>query len=233
MLMTNPLYFRPPTAERSEQYVAAGWWRTESFVDDLRRAAAEVPDQVALIGWRHREARLTRITFSDLAIQVEQLARGLAGMGILTGTAVAFQLPNWWETNALTLACTRIGAIAVPVPMWFGARDLERMLAATGAAACVVTELWDGVDGASDKLALKHDDVCGVALQGSIKILQCLNLGDDANIIFESEDLSHTNAIDRLRVGEDNPYCGWDRIFFWRVLVIWGIKVHYCHDSSL
>jgi cyclohexanecarboxylate-CoA ligase len=146
MLMTNPLHFHPPTAERSEQYVAAGLWRTESFVDDLRRAAAEVPDRVALVGWRHRQARLTRITFGDLAIQVDRLACGLAGMGIATGTAVAFQLPNWWETSALTLACTRIGAIAVPVPMWFGARDLERMLAATGAAACVVTDLWDGVD---------------------------------------------------------------------------------------
>ena len=146
MLMTNPLHFRPPTAEQSEQYLAAGWWRTESFVDDLRRAAAEVPDRVALVGWRQRQARLTRITFGDLAFQVNQLAAGLVGMGIARGTAVAFQLPNWWETSALTLACARIGAIAVPVPMWFGARDLERMLAATGAAACVVTERWDGVD---------------------------------------------------------------------------------------
>jgi cyclohexanecarboxylate-CoA ligase len=146
MLMTNPLHFHPPTAEQSEHYVAAGWWRTESFVDDLRRAAAEVPDRVALVGWRQRQARLTRITFANLAIQVDRLASGLVGMGITTGTAVAFQLPNWWETSALTLACARIGAIAVPVPMWFGARDLERMLAATGAAACVVTKLWDGVD---------------------------------------------------------------------------------------
>ena len=146
MLMTNPLHFHPPTAEQSEQYVAAGWWRTESFVDDLRRAAAEVPDRVALVGWRHRQARLTRITFGDLAFHIEQLAAGLVGMGIARGTAVAFQLPNWWETSALTLACARIGAIAVPVPMWFGARDLERMLAATGAAACVVTDRWDGID---------------------------------------------------------------------------------------
>ena len=147
MLMTNPLHFHPPTAEQSEQYVAAGWWRTESFVDDLRRAAAEVPDRVALVGWRHRQARLTRITCRQLGIpQSTSSPPGLVGMGIATGTAVAFQLPNWWETSALTLACARIGAIAVPVPMWFGARDLERMLAATGAAACVVTELWDGID---------------------------------------------------------------------------------------
>jgi cyclohexanecarboxylate-CoA ligase len=145
-MMKNPLQSCPPLAERSEQYVAAGWWRTESFVDDLRRAADEVPDKVALIGWRHCEARFTRVTFGDLAIQVDQLAAGLAGMGITPGTAVAFQLPNWWETSALTLACARIGAIAVPVPMWFGARDLELMLAATGAAACVVTERWEDID---------------------------------------------------------------------------------------
>jgi cyclohexanecarboxylate-CoA ligase len=144
--MHNPLRSCPPLAEQIEEYVAAGWWRTESFVDDLRRAAAEVPNKVALIGWRHRQQRLTRITFGELAFQVDQLASGLAGMGITTGTAVAFQLPNWWETSALTLACARIGAIAVPVPMWFGARDLERMLAATGAAVCVVTESWDGID---------------------------------------------------------------------------------------
>jgi cyclohexanecarboxylate-CoA ligase len=144
--MQNPLQSSPPLTEQTERYVAAGWWRTESFVDDLRRAASEAPDKVALIGWRHRQLCLTQITFGDLAIHVDQLASGLAGMGISTGTAVAFQLPNWWETSALTLACARIGAIAVPVAMWFGARDLERMLLATGAAACVVTEHWDGVD---------------------------------------------------------------------------------------
>ncbi len=144
--MQIPLRSCPPLAEQTERYVTAGWWRTESFVDDLRRAAAEVPDKVALIGWRHRQRRLTRITFGDLAIQVDHHASGLVGMGITTGTAVAFQLPNWWETSALTLACARIGAIAVSVPMWFGARDLERMLAATGAVACVVAERWDGTD---------------------------------------------------------------------------------------
>jgi cyclohexanecarboxylate-CoA ligase len=144
--MHNPLRSCPPLTEQTEQYLAAGWWRTESFVDDLHRAAAEAPDKVALIGWRHRQGCLTQITFGDLAIQVDQLASGLAGMGITMGSAVAFQLPNWWETSALTLACARIGAIAVPVPMWFGARDLERMLAATGAAACVVTELFNGID---------------------------------------------------------------------------------------
>ena len=136
----------PPLAEQTEQYVAAGWWRAESFVDDLRRAATEVPHKVALIGWRHRQARLTQLTFGELASQVDRLASGLARMGITEGTAVAFQLPNWWETSALTLACARIGAVAVSVPMWFGARDLERIIAATGAAACVVTELWDDID---------------------------------------------------------------------------------------
>jgi hypothetical protein len=69
-------------------------------------------------------------------------------------------------------------------------------------------QVGDGVDGAGDQLAFEDDDICGVALQGALQIGEGLGLGDHADIVFESEDLLHSDAIDGLRVGKDHPDSG-------------------------
>lgn len=114
-------------------------------MDDLCRAAAEAPDKVALIGWREHQHTLTRITFGDLSTRVDRLAAGLVKMGIRTADRVASYLPNCWESVALTLACARIGAVAVPVMLYFAPRDLERILAATSSVLCVAMPA-NGID---------------------------------------------------------------------------------------
>ncbi|GAA3062631.1 hypothetical protein GCM10020000_52460 [Streptomyces olivoverticillatus] len=57
---------------------------------------------------------------------------------------MAYQLPGWWETAALTLACWRVGALAVPVLPAVRAHGLERILRGTQARVCVVPDEWEG-----------------------------------------------------------------------------------------
>ncbi|MCW2876574.1 MAG: putative + SALICYL-S-ArCP [Sphaerisporangium sp.] len=131
------------TTTRAERYYAEGWWRRDSFVDDLRAVASATPGRTAFVNWRREEGREVIVTFGELATYVDRLSAGLRGFGVCPGDAVAFQLPNWWETAALTLACLHAGAVAVPMMMTLGPREMERILSGTDARVCVVVDHWD------------------------------------------------------------------------------------------
>ncbi|MFE0512107.1 AMP-binding protein [Streptomyces sp. NPDC058964] len=132
--------------EVADGWRAAGLWRAEGFVHDVLRTAAEHPDRPAFVGHRaHRpEGRRTvTVSYAELALHMDRFAAALRSLGVAEGDPVALQLPNWWETAALVLACWRIGAVVVPVLPGVRAPDLERILAATQARVCVVPDHWE------------------------------------------------------------------------------------------
>ncbi|WP_051467013.1 AMP-binding protein [Actinomadura oligospora] len=134
---------RPPTP-RAAKYHADGWWRTETFVDDLRAVASSDPGRTVFVNWRRDLGREVVVSYGELAEHVGRLSAGLRGLGLARGDAVAFQFPNWWEAAALLLACMDAGLVAVPVLMTMGGREVERVLTGTGAKACVVVDSWEG-----------------------------------------------------------------------------------------
>ncbi|WP_051807041.1 AMP-binding protein [Streptomyces sp. NRRL F-2664] len=142
----RPLDVAPP-AEVAQRFRAAGWWRAETFLDDLHRTAARAPQRPAIVSERaHRPAGSPPITvtYAQLAAYVDRFAAALSSLGVVPGDPVAFQLPNRWETAALTLACLRAGAVAVPVLPTVRAHGLHRILDATRARVCVVPDAWEG-----------------------------------------------------------------------------------------
>lgn len=70
---------------------------------------------------------------------------------------VAYQLPDWWETAALTLACMRLGKVAVPLLVTLREQQLRQALLLTGAQVCVVPQEWDGYPLARVLAALAAD----------------------------------------------------------------------------
>jgi cyclohexanecarboxylate-CoA ligase len=132
-----------PPPSRTGDYYAEGRWRRQSFVDDLRTAASTMPDRTAFITWRRDLRREVVLTFGELAACVARLSAGLRDLGLCPGDVVAYQLPNWWETAALGLACLDAGLIAVPMMVTLGAREVERILSGTEANACVVVDRWE------------------------------------------------------------------------------------------
>ncbi|MFC5187945.1 AMP-binding protein [Actinomadura harenae] len=134
-----------PAASRAADYHAHGWWRTETFVDDLRAVAAADPARTVFVNWRRNLGHEVIVTYGELAEAVTRLSTGLRGLGLRRGDAVGFQFPNWWEAAALLLACMDAGLVAVPILMTLGGREVERILAGTGASACVVIDEWDAL----------------------------------------------------------------------------------------
>jgi len=87
-----------------------------------------------------------RLTFGEWATLSGQLATSLAERGVRSGDAVAFQLPNWWETCVLFTAIARLGAIANPLLPMLRERDLLFMLRQSGARHLFIPHRYRGTD---------------------------------------------------------------------------------------
>src|SRR5262249_36608527 len=94
---------------RAEEYIRDGLWSDQTIWNAFVCTAARHPGRTALV-----EGDI-RLAFSDLAERADALASGMSGLGITPGDAIAFQLPNWWETIVVLLAAARMGAVGVPV----------------------------------------------------------------------------------------------------------------------
>jgi acetyl-CoA synthetase len=85
------------------------------------------PDRVAIIG--ETEAGTTRqLTYVELEDTVERTAAGLRAIGVGRGVAVGLYLPLVIENAVALLACTKLGAVAVPLFSGFGAEAIRQRL---------------------------------------------------------------------------------------------------------
>lgn len=106
-------------------------------LDDLFRDAVEAaPDRDFLV-FPEDHARFTYETFDA---QVDSIAAGLLDAGIERGDRVAVVLPNSPEFLELILACSRIGAVAVPVNTRLSPREFGNVLADADPGTLVVDE---------------------------------------------------------------------------------------------
>ena len=76
--------------------------------------------------------------------EVYGLSLGLAGWlrsrGLGPGDAIAYQVPNWMEAAASLGAISALGAIAVPIVHYYGAREIEYILSRTHVRAVILAE---------------------------------------------------------------------------------------------
>jgi acetyl-CoA synthetase len=86
------------------------------------------PERVALIGETEAGA-VRQLTYAQLEDAVEQTAAGLRAIGVERGVAVGLYLPLVIENAVALLACTKLGAVAVPLFSGFGAEAIRQRLA--------------------------------------------------------------------------------------------------------
>jgi cyclohexanecarboxylate-CoA ligase len=132
--------------ELARHYRNNGWWRDTTFLDDLADSVRTRPDEPVFVTARTVDGTVGSVSYRELDQQVRRMAGGLADLGVATGDVVAFQLPDWWETAALLLACLHLGAVAQPIVPQLRSRELERVLARTGARVCVTVDAWAGYE---------------------------------------------------------------------------------------
>lgn len=132
----------------TSRYRENGWWRDQTFLDDLRRSAAAQPDKPAIIGVRTDSAggeQTRMVSYAELAATTGAFASALTELGVERGDVVAVQLPNGWEIAALGLACAQVGArvcLLMPIYRRF---ELEHILRRTGARVCITVPESGGV----------------------------------------------------------------------------------------
>jgi acetyl-CoA synthetase len=116
------------------------------------RWAAESPDRVAVIAGT-LDGDAPELTFGELAARSSALANALEGFGIERGDRVALLLPQGFETVIAHVAIYKLGAIAVPLALLFGAEALEYRLQTAGVRALVTNAAGSArVAGIRDRL---------------------------------------------------------------------------------
>jgi cyclohexanecarboxylate-CoA ligase len=130
--------------ELARRYRDNGWWRDTTFLDDLAESVRSRPDSPVLINGRTVDDTVRVVSYREFDQLVRRIAGGLDDLDVRAGDVVAFQLPDWWETAALLLACLRAGVVAQPIVPQLRAREIERALARTGARVCVTVDSWAG-----------------------------------------------------------------------------------------
>ncbi|MGV9268683.1 AMP-binding protein [Kitasatospora sp. NPDC003701] len=146
-----------PARDSAAEYLRRGWWREETFLDDLRRQARLRPHKLAVAGRRIGEARTDTLDYSELATLTERFALALVELGVQRGEFVAVQLPNRWETVPLLFACIRVGAVICPIDPVCQEDELRHRLELTGARVCITVPEWNGYPLAAHLTALKAE----------------------------------------------------------------------------
>ena len=123
-----------------------GHWPDRLLLNDLDRWAEEAPGRIATVDHNAITGVTTTLTYAELQDRVDRIANGMIRLGIRKGDVVSVQLPNWWQFQALHLACLRIGAVTNPIMPIFRARELRFMLRHAGSKLMVVPKEFRGFD---------------------------------------------------------------------------------------
>src|SRR6266853_525462 len=97
------------------------------------------PNGVALIG-ENEAGPVRQLTYAQLQDAVEQTAAGLRAIGVERGVAVGLYLPLVIENAVALLACTKLGAVAVPLFSGFGAEAIRQRLSDAQARVLITAD---------------------------------------------------------------------------------------------
>jgi fatty-acyl-CoA synthase len=148
--------------------------REETIPEVFFKTAKQFPNHDALVV-RHQNVRLT---FAQLAVEVERVARGLTGLGLRPQDRIGVWSTNCIEWVLLHLACARIGAVLVNVNPAYRAYELAFVLRKSGMKVLFLLEK----DSRSNYSAILQE-----AMRGQILPLQ--------NVVYFGTD-SWTNMLD-------------------------------------
>ena len=208
----------------------------ETIPQNLARTVAQHADRDALVSVEQG----LRFTYAQFADEVDQVARGLMGIGVAKGDRVGIWSPNYAEWVLVQYATARIGAILVTINPAYRSSELEYVLNQSGISVLVavesfstsdyrsmIEEVWGRVP--TNRVIYIHtsdwDDLLEVSAEVSMKQLDQrtaeLVAGDGINIQYTSgttgfpkgATLSHHNILNNgYFIGEACKYTEADRV---------------------
>jgi acetyl-CoA synthetase len=103
------------------------------------RWAERTPDAPAVI-WESEEGAVRRVTYRELREAADALANGLAALGVGRGDAVGIFLPMTPEAVISVMACSKLGAVWLPIFSGFGADAVALRLADAEAKVLITAD---------------------------------------------------------------------------------------------
>ncbi|HZN10996.1 MAG TPA: AMP-binding protein, partial [Blastocatellia bacterium] len=102
---------------------------------NITRSCLRHPAGTPAVIWEGEEGETRRLSYGELAAEVERCAAGMRACGLGGGDAVGIHLPMMPETVVALLAIGRVGAIAVPLFSGYGPAAVGSRLRDVGAKA--------------------------------------------------------------------------------------------------
>lgn len=118
--------------EKRRRYRAEGWWGDATLADLFAANVAQHPDRMALIDAPNRGefsfGEPARLTYADMAAQVDRMAAALLRAGLTKDDVLMVQLPNISEFVILYFAAASLGVIVSPVAVQYRRHELTAMM---------------------------------------------------------------------------------------------------------
>lgn len=155
--------------EKHERFTREGYWVDRTLLKYVQEAETADPERLALVDERGR------YTYRELVATADDLARGLADLGIGPGDVIAHQIPNRNEGVLLHLAALRLGAVLNPIVSIYRESEVGYMLEKLGTTAYVAPTSFRGfehgemaVDLARNRPDLEHVVTIGGDLDADV-----------------------------------------------------------------
>ncbi len=105
------------------------------------RWAVATPEAPAVV-WEGEDGQVRTWSYADLRLETDRLARALLRLGVQAGEAVGIFLPMLPETVAAVMACSKIGAVWVPIFSGFGPDAIAVRLADAGVKVILTADAF-------------------------------------------------------------------------------------------
>lgn len=113
--------------------------------DLLVRSADRWPNSAAVIDESELGAGKVH-TYSELLTNANEIAGGLAELGIRRGDAIALFLPNCQQWPTIFFAAAKLGVLVVPLNTRYRANEIYHLLRTSKARALITAPLFEGID---------------------------------------------------------------------------------------
>lgn len=159
-----------------QQEAAAGRWPNRVLLDYFDVTVRDHPWDLALVAYRMEDGTRSDFSYAELDELVDLISANLSRLGVSRGDTVSYQLPNWWESVAIHLACLRVGAVSNPLMPIFRERELQFMLNNAESKVLIVPKSFRKFD---------HEGLAA-GLQKSFPLLHVLVIGGKGDHSFET-----------------------------------------------
>ena len=125
---------------RAERAVESGDWTNRTVAEFARDLVQASPDRIQLI-----DGDLS-LRCGDLYERAQRLAGYFIAIGLLPGTVISFQLPNWWECSVINLAAAMTGVVINPIVPINRDSEVTYMINESRSSVVFVPKVFRGFD---------------------------------------------------------------------------------------